>query len=82
MKGIIQEESGCIFRRMIRLLPTNIQLFLSLLFSEVQLYKGHCFDTKIEYRFTVVDMTFIDTLPEFLRLEVSDDHIDLLINTD
>ena len=80
MKGIIQEESGCIFRRMIRLLPTNI--YLSLLFSEVQLYKGHCFDTKIEYRFTVVDMTFIDTLPEFLRLEVSDDHIDLLINTD
>ena len=56
--------------------------YLSLLFSEVQLYKGHCFDTKIEYRFTVVDMTFIDTLPEFLRLEVSDDHIDLLINTD
>ena len=76
MKGIIQEESGCIFRRMIRLLPTNIQLFTSAFYLVKYSF------TKIEYRFTVVDMTFIDTLPEFLRLEVSDDHIDLLINTD
>lgn len=56
--------------------------YLSLLFSEVQLCEGQCSDTKIGYRFTVVDMTFIDTLPEFLQLEVSDDYIDLSINID